>query len=54
MVSTVGFEPTNPGSTPGILASLDLHTGYSVVDIMAFCEVANPGSNPGTPTKSKN
>ena len=52
-VSTVGFEPINPGSTPGTLASLELHTGYSVVDIMAFCEVANLGSNLSTPAKSK-
>ncbi len=51
MDSTGGFEPLNPGSIPGTFTGLGIHTGYSVVDIMADCDVANPGSNPGTPTK---
>ena len=51
MDSTVGFEPINPGSIPGTFTSITSHTGYSVVDIMAVCEGAYPGSNPGTPTK---
>ena len=54
MDSTGGFEPLNPGSIPGTFTGPGLHAGYSVADIMADCEVANPGSNPGTPAKSKN
>ena len=53
MDSTGGFEPLNPGSIPGTFTGLGLHSGYSVADIMADCDVANPGSNPGTPAKSK-
>ena len=53
MDSTGGFEPLNPGSIPGTFTGPGLHAGYSVADIMADCEVANPGSNPGTPAKSK-
>ena len=53
MDSTGGFEPLNPGSIPGTFTGLGLHSGYSVADIMADCDVVNPGSNPGTPAKSQ-
>ena len=48
-----GFEPLDPGSTPGTLTGLSLLQGrVNVVDITWVCGTLDLGSNPGTPTKS--
>ena len=48
-----GFEPLDPGSTPGTLTGLSLLQGrVNVADITGVCEPSDPGSNPGTPTNS--
>ena len=53
MDSTGGFEPLNPGSTPGTLTGLSLLEGrVNVADITWVCGTLDLGSNPGTPTKS--
>ena len=49
-----GFEPLDPGSTPGTLTGLSLLQGrVNVADITRVCGTLDPGSSPGTPTKSK-
>ena len=49
-----GFEPLDPGSTPGTLTGLSLLQGrVNVVDITWVCGTLDLGSNPSTPTKSK-
>ena len=48
-----GFEPLDPGSTPGTLTGLSLLQGrVNVADITWVCGTLDPGSSPGTPTKS--
>ena len=48
-----GFEPLDPGSTPGTLAGLRLlHGRVNVVDITWDCDSLDLGSTPSTPTKS--
>ena len=50
-----GFEPLDPGSTPGTLTGLSLLQGrVNVADITGVCEPSDPGSNPGTPTNLTN
>ncbi len=54
MDSIGGFEPLDPGSTPGTLTGLSLLQGrVNVADITWVCGTLDPGSSPGTPTKSK-
>lgn len=49
-----GFEPLDPGSTPGTLAGLSLLNGcVNVADITWDCDSLDLGSIPSTPTKSK-
>ena len=53
MDSIGGFEPLDPGSTPGTLTGLSLLQGrVNVADITWVCGTLDPGSSPGTPTKS--
>ena len=53
MDSIRGFEPLDPGSTPGTLTGLSLLQGrVNVADITRVCGTLDPGSIPGTPTKS--
>ena len=53
MDSIRGFEPLDPGSTPGTLTGLSLLQGrVNVVDITWVCGTLDLGSNPGTSTKS--
>ncbi len=48
-----GFEPLDPGSTPGTLTGLSLIQGrVNVADIIWVCGTLNLGSNPSTPTNS--
>ena len=48
-----GFEPLDPGSTPGTLSGLSLLQGrVNVADIIWVCGTLYLGSNPGTPTNS--
>ena len=48
-----GFEPLDPGSTPGTLTGLSLLQGrVNVADIIWVCGTLYLGSNPSTPTKS--
>ena len=52
MDSIGGFEPLDPGSTPGTLTGLSLLQGrVNVADITRVCGTLDPGSIPGTPTK---
>lgn len=47
-----GFEPLDPGSTPGTLTGLSLLQGrVNVVDITRVCDAPDLGSNPSTPAK---
>ena len=49
-----GFEPLDPGSTPGTLTGLSLLQGHvNVVDITGVCDTPDLGSNPSMPTNSK-
>ena len=53
MDSIRGFDPLDPGSTPGTLTGLSLLLGrVNVADITGVCEPSDLGSNPGTPTNS--
>ena len=46
MDSIGGFEPLDPGSTPGTLTGLSLLQGrVNVADITGVCEPSDPGSN---------
>ncbi len=48
-----GFEPLDPGSTPGTLTGLSLLQGrVNVADIIWVCGTLYLGSNPSTPTNS--
>ena len=49
-----GFEPLDPGSTPGTLTGLSLLQGHvNVVDITGVCDTPDLGSNPSMPANSK-
>ena len=49
-----GFEPLDPGSTPGTLAGLSLLNGcVNVADITWDCDSLDLGSIPSTPTTSQ-
>ena len=49
-----GFEPLDPGSTPGTLAGLSLLNGcVNVADITWDCDSLDLGSIPSTPAKSQ-
>ena len=55
MDSIGGFEPLDPGSTPGTLTGLSLLQGrVNVVDITGVCDTPDLGSNPSMPANSKN
>ena len=55
MDSIGGFEPLDPGSTPGTLTGLSLLQGrVNVADITVVCDTSDLGSNPSTPTNSNN
>ena len=47
-----GYEPLDPGSTPGTLAGLSIQHGrVNVADITWDCDSLDLGSIPSTPTK---
>ena len=53
MDSIRGFDPLDPGSTPGTLTGLSLLQGHvNVVDITGVCDTPDLGSNPSMPANS--